>query len=153
VVERGKLNTTGVGLIEIFDLGFEFGPGVANISTRGFVADGDDVMIAGFISASSTGGSGTVLLRALGPSLGKAGVSEPLPDPVLELHDHNGALLAANDDWKSDQQAEIEATGIPPVNDTEAAIIATLVPGKYTAIEAGKSGQSGVGLVEVYNLH
>jgi len=94
-----------------------------------------------------------VLLRALGPSLGEAGVADPLPDPVLELHDGNGTLIATNDDWKSDQQTEIEATGIPPADDAESAILATLAPGGYTAIESGKNGESGVGLVEVYNLH
>jgi hypothetical protein len=153
VIERGKLNTTGLGLIEIYDLGFGFGPELANLSTRGLVGEGSNVMIAGFIAASSTGGSGTVLLRALGPSLGEAGVADPLPDPVLELHDGNGTLIATNDDWKSDQQTEIEATGIPPADDAESAILTTLAPGGYTAIESGKNGESGVGLVEVYNLH
>jgi hypothetical protein len=153
VIERGKLNTTGLGLIEIYDLGFGFGPELANLSTRGLVGEGSNVMIAGFIAASTTGGSGTVLLRALGPSLGEAGVADPLPDPVLELHDGNGTLIATNDDWKSDQQTEIEATGIPPADDAESAILATLAPGGYTAIESGKNGESGVGLVEVYNLH
>jgi sugar lactone lactonase YvrE len=153
VIERGKGNTTGVGLIEIYDLGTGFGPELANISTRGFVGTGSDVMIAGFIAPSATGGSGTVLLRALGPSLGAAGVADPLADPVLELHDSNGELIASNDSWKSDQQDEIEATGIPPTNDAEAAILITLTPGTYTAIESGKNGGVGVGLVEVYNLH
>jgi sugar lactone lactonase YvrE len=154
VIQRGKGNTTGVGLIEIYDLGvLGFGPELANISTRGFVGTGSDVMIAGFIAPSATGGSGNVLLRALGPSLGSAGVSDPLADPILELHDSNGVLIASNDNWKSDQQSEIEATGIPPTNDLEAAIFATLTPGSYTAIESGKNGGTGVGLVEVYNLH
>ncbi|MGH8095062.1 MAG: NHL repeat-containing protein [Chthoniobacterales bacterium] len=153
VIERGKLGTTGVGLIEIYDLGPGFGPELANISTRGLVGTRGDVMIAGFIAASSSGGSGQVLVRALGPSLGGAGVSDFLADPVLELHDSNGALIAVNDNWKSDQQTEIEATGVPPTNDAEAAIVANLAPGEYTAIESGKNGGSGVGLVEIYNLH
>lgn len=153
VIERGKNNTTGVGLIEIYDLGAGIGPELANISTRGFVGTGSDVMIAGFIAPSATGGSGSILLRALGPSLSGAGVSDPLADPVLELHNSNGDLLASNDNWKSDQQSEIEATGIPPTNDAEAAILVTLFPGSYTAIESGKNGGVGVGLVEVYNLH
>jgi sugar lactone lactonase YvrE len=153
VIQRGKANTSGVGLIEIYDLGAGFGPELANISTRGFVGTESDVMIAGFIATSATGGSGSILLRALGPSLGAAGVSDPLADPVLELHDSNGGLIASNDNWKSDQQTEIEATGIPPTNDAEAAILVTLFPGSYTAIESGKNGGTGVGLVEVYNLH
>ena len=153
VVERGKQDGTGIGLVELYDLGAGFGPELANISTRGFVDTGDNVMIAGFIVASSTGGSGTVIVRAIGPSLADANVANPLLDPTLEVHDSNGTVLAFNDDWKSDQQAEIEATGIPPTDDAESAIVLPLGPGAYTAIEAGKNGMTGVGLVEVYNLH
>ena len=153
VIERGKAATTGIGLIEVYDLGGSAGAELANISTRGFVDTGSNVMIAGFIATSATGGSGEFLLRALGPSLGEAGVAQPLADPVLELHDLNGALIASNDNWKSDQQTAIEATGIPPNQDAEAAILALLAPGPYTAIESGKNGGTGVGLVEVYNLH
>jgi len=153
VIERGKGNTTGVGLVEVYDLGPDFGPELANISTRGFVDTGNNVMIAGFIVASSTGGSGQVILRALGPSLGSAGITNPLLDPMLELHNSNGTLIAANDNWKSDQQAAIEATGIPPTDDAESAIVMTLAPGAYTAIESGVGDTTGVGLVEVYNLH
>lgn len=153
VIERGKLDTSGIGLVEVYDLGAGFGPELANISTRGFVNTGDNVMIAGFIVASSSGGSGEVIVRAIGPSLSNAGVTNPLVDPTLELHDSNGTLLAANDNWKSDQQTEIEATGVAPTNDAESAIVTTLAPGAYTAIEAGKDGGTGVGLVEVYNLH
>ncbi len=153
VIERGKGDTTGIGLVELYDLGSGFGPELANISTRGFVDTGDNVMIAGFIVASSTGGSGNVIVRAIGPSLAGGDVANPLLDPTLELHDSNGTLLAANDNWKSDQQAEIEATGVPPTNDAESAIVMTLSPGAYTAIESGKNDTTGVGLVEVYNLH
>jgi sugar lactone lactonase YvrE len=153
VIERGKADTTGVGLVEVYDLSPGFGPELANISTRGFVDTGENVMIAGFIVASSTGGSGEVIVRALGPSLGSAGVTNPLLDPTLELHNGNGSLIAANDNWKDTQQSEIEGTGIPPTNDAEAAIVITLAPGLYTTIESGKDGSTGVGLVEVYNLH
>ena len=153
VLEQGKGSATGVGLIEIYDLDSETGPELGNISTRGFVGSGLNVMIAGFITASGTGGSGEVLIRALGPSLGAAGVSGSLGDPVLELRDHNGALIATNDSWKSEQEAEINATGIAPPNDGEAAILTTLAPGAYTAIASGRGGTSGVGLIEVYNLH
>ncbi len=153
VLEQGQGNSTGVGLIEIYDLDSGTGPELGNISTRGFVGSGPNVMIAGFIAASSTGGSGEVLIRALGPSLGEAGVAAPLLDPVLELHDLNGALIAANDSWKSEQEAEITATGIVPSHDSEAAILTTLAPGAYTAIQSGRGGASGVGLIEVYNLH
>ena len=153
MIERGKLDTTGVGLIEVYDLGVGSGPELGNISTRGFVETGDNVMIAGFIVANSGGGSGEVLVRALGPSLGSFGVANPLADPTLELHDGNGTLIAANDNWKTDQQTLILGTGIPPTNDAEAAILATLAPGAYTAIESGRNNGVGVGLVEVYNLH
>lgn len=153
VIESGKLNTTGIGLVEVYDLTPGFGPELANISTRGFVDTGDKAMIAGFIAASSSGGSGQVILRALGPSLASAGVLNPLLDPTLELYDSNGVLLAANDNWKDTQQTEIEATGIPPTNDAEAAIVRTFAPGGYTAIVRGKNDTTGVGLVEAYNLH
>jgi streptogramin lyase len=153
VIESGQLNTTGIGLVEVYDLTPGFGPELANISTRGFVNTGDNVMIAGFIAASSSGGSGEVIVRALGPSLASAGVTDPLADPTLELYDSNGVLLAANDNWKDTQKAEIEATGIPPTNDAEAAIVRTFVPGGYTAIVRGKNDTTGVGLVEAYNLH
>ncbi len=153
VIERGKQATTGVGLLEVYDLGAGFGPELGNISTRGFVDTDSNVMIAGFIVASSTGGSGDVIIRALGPSLGAFGIADPLANPTLELHDVNGALLASNDNWKSDQQAAIAATGLAPTNDAEAAILATVTNGAYTAIVAGQNGGTGVGLVEVYNLH
>lgn len=153
VVERGTNNTTGIGLVEIYDLDAGAGPELANISTRGFVDVADNVMIAGFIIAGDPSENISVLVRGLGPSLGDGGVANPLADPMLELHDSNGALIAANDNWKSDQQAAIKATGIPPPDDAESAILATLVPGSYTAIESGKDNSTGVGLVEVYNLH
>lgn len=152
VIERGKAESTGVGLVEVYDLTAGSGPELVNISSRGFVDTGSNVMIAGFIVAAQTGGNSQVIVRALGPSLGKAGVADPLVDPKLELRNSNGTLVAANDDWKSTQQAAIQATGVPPSNDLEAAIVATLAPGAYTAIASGKEGGSGVGLVEVYNL-
>jgi len=153
VIERGKQATTGIGLIEIYDLGAGIGPELANISTRGFVDTGSSVMIAGFIVSSSTGGSSQVMVRGLGPSLGDFGIADPLADPVLDLYDAHGMLIASSDSWQSDQQTEIVATGLQPSNDAEAAILITLAPGAYTAIESGKNGGTGVGLVEVYNLH
>jgi len=92
-------------------------------------------------------------VRGLGPSLGDFGIADPLADPVLDLYDANGMLIASSDSWQSDQEAEIVATGLQPSNDAEAAILITLAPGAYTAIESGKNGGTGVGLVEVYNLH
>lgn len=153
VIERGKLATTGVGLIELYDLAAGTGPELANISTRGFVATGSNVMIAGLIIANNSSENDQVIVRGLGPSLGAFGITNPLTDPVLELHDVNGTLIASNDDWQDTQQAEIEAVGLAPSDDVEAALIMTLPPGAYTAIESGKDGGTGVGLIEVYNLH
>jgi hypothetical protein len=148
VVHDGT-NRPGQALIEVYDLA----PGdslLANISTRGKVSTGDDVMIGGFI----VGGADPiqVLVRAIGPSLGAQGVAQPLGDPVLELHDSTGALISTNDNWRSDQQADITATGIPPGDDRESAILATLDPGSYTAIVRGQGNTTGVALIEAYNL-
>lgn len=153
VVERGVAGGTGVGLVEIYDLAAGFGPELGNISTRDFVDTGSNVMIAGFIVAGSTGGTSSVLLRGLGPSLGKYGVSDPLADPMLELHDGNGNVIASNDNWATTQAAQISATGLAPDDPAEAAILIALAPGNYTAIESGKNGGTGVGLIEVYNRH
>ncbi|MBA3830871.1 MAG: hypothetical protein H0X34_03045 [Chthoniobacterales bacterium] len=152
-VVHGKNNGTGIGLVEAFDLNQAASSELANISTRGFVDTGDNVMIGGFIIGGGTAGTNaTVLVRAIGPSLTKAGVAGALQDPKLELHDANGNLLKSNDNWKSTQKAAIIASGVPPSNDKESAIIDTLAPGNYTAIVRGKSSTTGVALVEVYNL-
>jgi len=152
-VVRGSGNTTGIGAVEIYDLDQLADSRLANISTRGLVEPGDNVMIGGFIP----GGGSTnlrVLLRALGPSLSQSGVPNPLGDPTLQLRDGNGALVASNDNWKDDpsQQALITATGIPPTNDAESAIVATIPPAPHTAIVAGKGTATGVALVEAYQL-
>jgi plastocyanin len=145
---RGKDNTTGVGLVEVYDLAQSANSQLANISTRGFVDTGNNVMIGGFILGNGSG-TANVIVRALGPSLG---ISGELADPTLELHDANGALIMSNDNWKDTQQSQIEATGIPPQNDLESAIVVTIAPAAYTAIVAGKNGTTGIGLVEVYRL-
>ncbi len=153
-IVKGKSGGTGIGLLEAYDLDLAAASKLANISTRGFVDTGNNVMIGGFILGGSTAGS-KVLVRAIGLSLS---VSGALTDPTLELHNGNGALVASNDNWKIDdasgqsQEAAIRATTIPPTNDLESAILATLAPGNYTAIVAGKNRGRGVGLVEVYNL-
>lgn len=152
-IERGVGDTTGVGLVEVYDVGGEPNSRLANISTRGFVDVGDRVMIGGFIlGRGDAQSSATVLIRGIGPSLTAAGVPGALNDPVLELHDANGATLATNDNWKDSQQQEIESTSIPPTNDSESAIYAVLSAGNYTAVLSGKNGGTGVGLVEIYNL-
>ncbi|MGH7937085.1 MAG: NHL repeat-containing protein, partial [Bryobacteraceae bacterium] len=116
-------------------------PQLVNISTRARVLTGDNVLDAGFILTGP--GSKQVLIRGLGPSLADAGVREVLADPTLELHDSNGAVIGANDNWKQSQQSAIEATGIPPTADAEAALLATLTAGSFTAIERGKGGSVG----------
>ena len=142
-------NQPGLALAEIYDLDAAHSA-LANISTRGQVGAGDDVMIGGFI----VGGKNptNLLVRALGPSLSKSGITSPLSDPVLEIHDASGALITSNDNWRTSQQSEIAATGIPPTNDLESAILLTVNPGSYTAIVHGKTYGVGVALVEVYNL-
>jgi hypothetical protein len=155
VILAGKDGGTGVGLVEVYDLGQSATSNLGNVSTRGFVDTGDNVMIGGLIiGGGGSGSTAQVLVRALGPSVPVAGA---LGDPTLELHDGNGTTIASNDNWKTrpngtSQQAEIEATTIPPTNDLESALLSTLAPGNYTAIVRGKNNTTGVGLVEVYNL-
>jgi hypothetical protein len=143
-------NQTGIGVVEVYDVSQGADSKLANISTRGVVQSGANVLIGGFILGGSDSNA-RILVRAIGPSLANFGVTNALPDPTLELHDGNGALLVSNDNWKSAQQTEIEQTQIPPTHDAESAVIAHLPPGVYTAVVGGK-GASGVGLIEIYNL-
>jgi hypothetical protein len=150
-VVRGSNGGTGVGLAEAYDLESAVDAHLTNISTRGFVDTGENVMIGGFVLGNASMNA-RVLIRAIGPSLTAFGVPNALADPTLELHNNNGAVIAANDDWKGTQQTEIEATGIPPSDDRESAIVQTLAPGAYTAIIRGKNNMTGVALVEAYRL-
>jgi len=140
---------TGVGLVEAYDLDQFEQTRFANISTRGFVGTGDNVMIGGFILGGGNG-TGVLLLRAIGPSLST--VPNPLGDPTLELHDSQGTTLAANNNWRDSQEADIRGTSIPPSNDLESAILVTLSSGAYTAVVRGNGDATGIGLVEVYSL-
>jgi hypothetical protein len=151
-IVAGKDNTTGIGLVEAYDLDQPVESELANISTRGFVDTGDNVMIGGFIIGPDGLGDATVLVRGIGPSLTDFGVAGALQDPTLELHDASGNTLMTNDDWKETQQTEIEATGLAPTDDRESAILSTLAPGAYTAIVRGALDTTGVGLVEIYHL-
>jgi Matrixin len=123
---------------------------ILQLSTRGSVGTGDEVMIGGFIIQGGT--SKKVIVRAIGPSLTGAGVAGALQNPVLELHDGTGALIQSNDDWRDAQEQEIIDTTVPPTDDLESAIVADLTPGNYTAIVSGAAGGTGVALVEVYDL-
>jgi hypothetical protein len=144
---RGANNTTGIGLSEAYDLSLTSAAKLANVSTRGFVQTGDNLMIGGFIIVTNPV---RVVVRGIGPSL--AGVPNALADPTLELRGSNGALILANDNWRDTQAAELMATGLQPTNDLESAIVMTLQPGNYTGLVRGKNDGIGVGLVEVYAL-
>lgn len=154
-VARGSNNTAGVALIEVYDLSQAAPAKLANISTRAFVSSGDDIVIAGFIlgNPAQAGGNERIVVRGIGPSLTAFGVSAALSNPTLELRDHNGALLLANNDWQENpaQAAELTAAGLAPTNDLESGIAATLPPGTYTALLAGLNNGTGVGVVEVYD--
>ena len=147
-VVRGANNSTGIALAEIYDLDPSVDSRLGNISTRGFVQTGDDVMIAGFIVAGPD--SQAVVIRAIGPSLP---VPEPLANPELELYDVNGNLITYSYDWRVEQEGEVLATGIAPSNDLECAIVATLPPGNYTAIVRGSEDTTGVAVAEVYGVN
>ena len=149
-VVRGTGNETGLALAEIYDLSQSVPAAVSNLSTRGFVETGANLLIGGFILGGLE--ASTVVVRALGPSLAPAGVTDFLADPVLELRDPNGLLVASNDDWADTQKSELEATGLAPSKAQEAAIVQALFPGVYTATVSGKNSGIGVGLVEVYRL-
>jgi hypothetical protein len=151
VVVSGRNNLNGIGLMEIYDLTPESNSLLGNLSTRGFVDAGDGALIGGFIVG--TGSSGRVAVRALGPSLENFGVSSALADPILELHDSNGATIRTNDGWLTDPGAtELLAAGLSPGNADEAAILCALAPGAYTAVVRGHGSSNGVALVEAYNL-
>ncbi len=155
---KGRNNGTGVGLVEVYDLTSTGSSKFANISTRGLVSTGNNVMIGGVIVGGGNNVGARIGVRAIGPSLSGMRVSGALADPTLELHDSNGALLAVNDNWKindqtnQSQEAEVRAAALAPTNDLESAIITSLLPGPYTAIVRGKNNTTGVALVETYNL-
>jgi hypothetical protein len=158
-IVRGVNNTTGVALVEVYDIGGNAISTLANISTRSFVQTGDNVMIGGFIVAGTQ--PKRVILRAIGPELSQFGVPDPIGDPTLELHNSTGAVIASNDNWQhtiiggiitSDQRGAIRNSGYAPTDGRESAIIAELPPGNYTGIVRGVNNSTGVALVEVYDL-
>ncbi len=158
-IVRGVSNTTGVALVEVYDLSTDTASVLGNISTRSFVQTGNNVMIGGFIIEGS--GPKTVIVRGIGPELTRFGVPNALADPALDLHNSAGALIASNNNWQttviggiitSDQVSAIQNSGHAPSVPSESAIIATLQPGNYTAIVRGVNNAVGVALVEVYDL-
>jgi hypothetical protein len=158
-IVRGVVNTTGVGLVEVYDLSPGASSTLANISTRSFVQTGQNVMIGGFIVHGA--GPKRVIIRAIGPELTQYGINDFLANPTLELHNQAGALIASNDNWQttilggiitSNQVSDIQNSGHAPSAASESAIIADLQPGNYTAIVRGVNNTAGVALVEVYDL-
>jgi hypothetical protein len=158
-IVRGFNNTTGVALVEAYDLSPSSGSILGNVSTRSFVQTDDDVMIGGFIVQGTQ--PKNLIIRAIGPELSQDGVPNPLADPTLELHNGNGDLIASNNDWQhtiiggiitSNQVQDIQNSGHAPADASESAIIANLPPGNYTAVVRGVNNTTGVALVEVYDL-
>jgi hypothetical protein len=151
-VVSGNNNSSGVGLVEVYDLGQAADSKLANISTRALVGTGDGIVIAGFILGNRSGDD-RIVLRGIGPSLVSAGVPDALADPTLQLRDSNGALLFTNNDWGDDlgQMEELLAAGLAPTHPLESGIAVTLSPGLYTALLAGMNNGTGIGLVEVYD--
>jgi len=149
-IVSGKNNTSGVALVEVYDLSPAVLAKLANISTRAFVGTGSEIVIAGFILGGNNSGDDEVVVRGLGG----AGVPNPLLDPTLELRDANGALIGSDNDWQDDagQAAGLSSIGLAPPHTLDAAIMATLPPGLYTALLAGRNNSTGIGLVEVYDL-
>jgi len=153
VILAGKNQTSGVGLVEVYDANMAQASQLANLSTRGFVQTGNNVMIGGFILGGNSANA-RVAVRGRGPSLSQSGLSNLLADPTLELRDGNGALLISNDNWLDDpvSAAQLTANGLALPDVKESGIYTTLSPGSYTAIVAGKNGGTGVALVEIYRL-
>jgi hypothetical protein len=149
-IVKGKNNTTGIGLVEIYDLQRTPSSKLANMSTRGSVGVGERVMIGGLILLGPE--PGRILFRAIGPSLTGAGIQFALADPQLELFDAQGTRIATNNNWKDSQQAVIEGTGLAPSVDAESAILADLNPGNYTGVVSGVNGGTGIAVIEAYYL-
>ena len=152
-VLTGKDQTTGVGLIELYDNSQAVDSQLANISTRGFVQNGANVMIGGFILGNN-GGTSNVAILGFGPSLAQFALNNLLEDPTLELHDSNGAIIASNDDWIDDpvSAAALITNGLAPQNVKESGLYLSLPPGQFTAILAGKDGGIGIGVIAIYNV-
>ena len=152
-IVAGANGGTGVGLVEIYDVNPTANSQLANISTRGFVQTGDNVMIGGFILGAGNQNTG-VVVRGIGPSLAQFGLSNLLADPTLELRDGNGMLLIANDNWQDDSAsaAQLTAHGLAPQNPLESGIFASLPSGAFTAILAGTNSGTGIGLIEIYDV-
>ena len=160
-IVRGVNNTTGVALVEVYDIDGQVSSILGNVSTRAFVQTADNVMIGGFIVQGT--GQKSVIVRAIGPELSAPPFNIPnaLANPTLELHNGSGALIASNDNWQttiiggiitSSQVSAIQNSGHAPTQASESAIIGTFSAGNYTAIVRGVNNTTGIALVEVYDL-
>ena len=149
-IVRGNGNATGIGLVEVYDLQISATSKLGNLSTRGLVGSGENVMIGGTIITGPD--AARVVFRALGPSLSAAGIQNPIGDPQLDLFDANGSKISSNNNWKDSQQIAISGAGLAPSSDLESAILSDLAPGNYTAVVSGVNGATGIGLVEAYHL-
>jgi arylsulfate sulfotransferase len=152
VIVRGKNQTPGIGLVELYDLSPLSNSKLVNMSTRGSVGTLDNVLISGFIVGDVD--SATVVVRALGPSLASFGVSGVLSDPILTIYDSTGTAIATNDNWLDDVNwIDVRKNALSPPNERESALVLHLPAGAYTAVVSGANGGTGVALAEVYTLH
>jgi len=119
-----------------------------NLSTRGPVGEGYESLISGFVIRETE--PVTILVRGLGPTLTSFGVEGALADPILQVWEQNGAMVAQNDNWRTTQESDIMATGMAPMQDSEAALVVTLQPGVYTTLLNGVGGGTGIGLLDVF---
>jgi uncharacterized delta-60 repeat protein len=148
-VVRGLGNTTGTGIVDVYDISAGSPARLVNVATRGLIQPGDKLMIAGFIIHNAPV---KAVIRAIGPSLITFGITNALPDTTLQLRDENGGIVLENDNWRTNEQQaqELQNIGLQPSNDLEAALIATIPPGQYTAQVRGKDEATGIGVVEIY---
>jgi hypothetical protein len=154
ILISGKNGTSGIALVEAYDLDQSASSELANLSTRGFLQFNDNVMIGGFMLGGDNTGSSRVAIRGLGPSLSAAGIKNPLSDPNLDLRDKDGNRIAFNENFGDDpiQAAQLAANQLMPADSREAGLFVTLAPGSYTVIMSGNSGATGIALLEIYNL-
>ncbi|HKP93187.1 MAG TPA: peptidylprolyl isomerase [Chthoniobacterales bacterium] len=151
-IVRDATNTTGVGVVDLYDL--DSGPGstLLNISTRGPVAPDPNALIGGFILGGTQ--AKQILVRAIGPSLTAFGVPDALADPTLEFFNGQGTKIDSNNDWmNSPQKTQIQNSGLAPSDPKESAVLQTLSAGQYTAIVRSATGDTGVGSVQIYQLN
>jgi uncharacterized repeat protein (TIGR03803 family) len=151
-VVSGSQSDTGIGLYELYDLDIETDSRLGNISTRGLVESGNNVMIGGLIVDGSYSSPVNFVFRALGPSLSQSGTANTLQDPSLVIYNADGTSIATNDDWRDGQESELISLGLAPLDDRESAVIVSVSSGRYTAVVSAPNGATGIALVEVYDI-